>query len=364
MTGPIRINHDEIDTIIRQVSEVFTGAGDTTPHADTPGIDPAVNQAVAEHDEEDIDVGRSGNEDVETTRNVSREMKEHDEEGRDNLSNVSSSTGLDGRGGTGAGAGAVRSDTAAPAGMGTMPAAGGMPPGGMSGAAYDPSMGMYQSQMPMNQYAPVVDYSAYTPTPATATQYDVTHAPNKEELREAIYQAIRSGNYNSGEPGDDRPRQGGGSRRSGEGDSELEQAYLDAADAYVQAGIPYAWGGGHGPTPGISGGISDGGGHADAMGDYNKQGLDCSGFARAVHYDATGSDDLHGTAAMQYDMTEPVHPDDARPGDLYFPDSAGRPPGHVQVYVGGDQVAEAQQSGTNIMYSDLQPGEFRRVPGY
>ena len=133
---------------------------------------------------------------------------------------------------------------------------------------------------------------------------------------------------------------------------------------YVQAGIPYAWGGGHGPTPGISGGISDGGGHADAMGDYNKQGLDCSGFARAVHYDATGSDDLHGTAAMQYDMTEPVHPDDARPGDLYFPDSAGRPPGHVQVYVGGDQVAEAQQSGTNIMYSDLQPGEFRRVPGY
>src|SRR5699024_11489943 len=64
VTGPIRINHDESDTIIRQVSEVFTGAGDTTPHAETPGIDPAVNQAVAAHDEEDIGVGRSGNEEI------------------------------------------------------------------------------------------------------------------------------------------------------------------------------------------------------------------------------------------------------------------------------------------------------------
>src|SRR5699024_4216454 len=45
-------------------------------------------------------------------------------------------------------------------------------------------------------------------------------------------------------------------------------------------------------------------------------------------------------------------------------DSSGRPPTNVPVYAGGDQVAETQQSGTNIMYSDRQPGEFRLVPGY
>lgn len=358
---PIRINHDEIEQFLRRAGAVFEETRDTDRHVDTPGLDPAVNSALAADDEEESELGRQGVDDIEVTRRGSREMEEAgdaaagelDGEGRDEGPRTSGAPNL--------------FDTSADTGGNPYATPGlpsGMAPGGVSAATYNPDIGMYGSTMPMSQYAPTVDYAAYTPTPAMATQYDVNHAPNRDELREAIYQAVRGGGYNSGEDGDTRPRAGGGSRRGGEGDTELEQRFIDAMDSYVQAGIPYAWGGGHGPTPGISGGISDGGGHADAMGDYNKQGLDCSGFVRAVHYDATGSDDLHGTAAMQYDMTEPVHPDDARPGDLYFPDSAGRPPAHVQVYAGGDQVAEAQQSGTDIMYSDLQPGEFRRVPGY
>lgn len=329
---------------------------------DGAGIDPAVAEAMGLRDEEARTAADNGEEDGETTMVAVDQARAHADAagtGIDGIDTNAVTTGGQGMspGGQAAGAG------------GGMPVGGDMsqmPVGGASAGAMPNEMGMYPSMMPtMQTAAPMVDYSAYTPTPMTATQYDLNNAPNRAELQEAIYQAIRSGEYNSGEPGDTRPRSGGGSN-SAEGETELEQAYLDAMDELVGAEppIPYAWGGGHGGEPGLSGGISDGGGHADAMGDYNKTGLDCSGFTRYVHYMATGNDDLNGTAAMQYDMTAPVAAEDARPGDLFFPDSAGRPPGHVASYAGGDQMAEAQQSGTDLMFSDLPPGEFRRHPDY
>lgn len=126
-------------------------------------------------------------------------------------------------------------------------------------------------------------------------------------------------------------------------------------------GMPYAWGGGHGAAPGPSQGISDGGGPADRAGDYRKVGLDCSGLARYVTAQMYGID-IGGTSESQYASGTPVSASQARPGDLVFPASAGRPPGHVQVLMpGGSSVLEAPSSGQTVKISPLAAGsEFRR----
>lgn len=123
-------------------------------------------------------------------------------------------------------------------------------------------------------------------------------------------------------------------------------------------GIPYAWGGG--ALDGPSKGISDGGGPADRAGDYNKVGFDCSGLARYIHYQMTGQE-VARTSESQYATGMAISASQARPGDFFFPDSAGRPPGHVQVYIGNNQVVEAPSSGQTVKISALRPGEFRRM---
>lgn len=217
---------------------------------------------------------------------------------------------------------------------------------------------------------PTQQYEWYEPTPATATQYDVTHAPNRQQLADDIYNALNDSEANggnseavgTGQPGDDRPRPSGADRGSINqySDDERDRKAQEIQEHWVSQGVPYAWGGGHGSEPGPTQGISDGGGQADRMGDYNKIGLDCSGYGRQVIYELTGQDLAFGSAADQYNTGTPVSPDEARPGDLVFPESAGRPPQHIQVYAGGNQVSEAQQSGTDLMFSELTPSEFRR----
>lgn len=117
----------------------------------------------------------------------------------------------------------------------------------------------------------------------------------------------------------------------------------------MQPPIPYAWGGGS--LEGPSQGISDGGGYADACGDYNKIGFDCSGLSRYVTYQTLG-EEIPRTSQPQFSYCIPV----AQPmiGDLGFP--AGGNPGHVVVYVGGGTVFEAQQSGTFLMFAPAQAG--------
>ncbi|ORW08501.1 MULTISPECIES: C40 family peptidase [Mycolicibacter] len=123
-------------------------------------------------------------------------------------------------------------------------------------------------------------------------------------------------------------------------------------------GTPYAWGGG--ALDGPSQGISDGGGPADRAGDYKKIGFDCSGLSRYLTYQSTGHE-IPRTSEAQYAAGVPVSAAQARPGDLFFPNSAGRPPGHVQVYIGNNQVVEAPSSGQTVKISPLRPGEFRRM---
>ncbi|MFZ2238698.1 MAG: C40 family peptidase [Gordonia amarae] len=146
----------------------------------------------------------------------------------------------------------------------------------------------------------------------------------------------------------------------GVGDNDFQKTLLARANEAVAAGIPYAWGGGslEGPT----GGIHDGGA-ADAAGDYNKSGFDCSGLARYLIYQSSGVE-IPRTSEAQFSSGVEVSASDARIGDLVFPNYAfhgGGGPSHVQVYVGDGLVVEAQQSGTNMMYSKVPAGRFVRV---
>lgn len=129
------------------------------------------------------------------------------------------------------------------------------------------------------------------------------------------------------------------------GATEYEQRIIDLANEVVAAGIPYAWGGG--TVDGPSQGITDGGA-ADAAGDYNKIGFDCSGLARWLVYQASGVE-IPRVSGDQYGAGYLVSAAEARPGDLAYDNNPGK---HVMVYVGDGLVVEAQKSGTNIMFSD------------
>jgi hypothetical protein len=142
----------------------------------------------------------------------------------------------------------------------------------------------------------------------------------------------------------------------GTGSNIFEQRLLANAQQVAAARLPYTWGGG--TVNGPSGGIRDGGA-ADAAGDYRKRGFDCSSLARYLVYQSSGVE-IPRTSQAQYSAGITINPASARPGDLLFPSSAGIPPHHVQVYVGGGKVIEAQQSGTIIGYADARPGTFKR----
>lgn len=142
---------------------------------------------------------------------------------------------------------------------------------------------------------------------------------------------------------------GGGSGSAGPssgGSNAYEKKIIDLANQVVGANIPYAWGGGG--LDGPSQGTTDNGGGADAAGDYNKVGYDCSGLARYLVYQASGVE-IPRTSGEQFSAGQLVSAADARPGDLAFD---GNPQNHVMIYVGDGKVCEAQMSGTNIMFSD------------
>ncbi len=152
----------------------------------------------------------------------------------------------------------------------------------------------------------------------------------------------------------------GGSGTAGpnsSGSNAFEQRVLSMARQVVAANLPYAWGGG--TLNGPSQGISDGGGGADAAGDYGKVGFDCSGLARYLVYQASGIE-IPRTSQAQFAAGMTISASDARPGDLLFPSYSGVPPGHVQIYVGDGKVVEAQRSGTTLMYSNAPAGTFKR----
>lgn len=132
------------------------------------------------------------------------------------------------------------------------------------------------------------------------------------------------------------------------GGSETAQTVIEAARK--QLGQPYAWGGGTAAGP--SRGIRDGG-VADAHGDYNKTGFDCSGLTLYAY--AQAGITLPRVSAEQYHAGKHVPIKQAQPGDLVFWSSTGDPAGihHVAIYLGNGKILEAPQSGSVVKESAL-----------
>lgn len=123
-----------------------------------------------------------------------------------------------------------------------------------------------------------------------------------------------------------------------------------AAVAWTQKnlGIPYSWGGGtpQGPTKGIAQGAGT-------------VGYDCSAFTQAAW--AHAGVQLPRDTYDQMKVGAPVaNIQQAQPGDLLFPE-----PGHVMLYLGNGQAAEAPHTGgqtQNIPVSGMSFVSIRR-PG-
>jgi hypothetical protein len=121
------------------------------------------------------------------------------------------------------------------------------------------------------------------------------------------------------------------------GGSSEGVAAINYACVEVAKGTPYVWGGGHGPTPGPTGG-----------------GLDCSGLARYAYAQAVGGDPIgEGSTSTEWaelggqrfsgaQGTGPL-----RPGDLLYWTNNGAASGihHVAIYLGANQVVEEPETG-------------------
>jgi cell wall-associated NlpC family hydrolase len=138
------------------------------------------------------------------------------------------------------------------------------------------------------------------------------------------------------------PAPAGNATPAGEGDSSAAQAAIDAAMAY--RGTPYAWGGGgtRGPGPGLDP-------------DEGVIGFDCSGLTQYA-YGQAGIGIARNSRA-QYASLPKVPTEDMRPGDLVFwatdvsaPDTIH----HVAIWLGGDRILEAPQSGSVVTVSGMR----------
>lgn len=138
------------------------------------------------------------------------------------------------------------------------------------------------------------------------------------------------------------PAPSGNSTPAGAGNASAAQRAIDAAMAY--RGTRYAWGGGGSTGPGWGWGIDDG-----------VWGFDCSGLTQYAYAEAGIS--IPRNSRWQYSALPKVSRDDLRPGDLVFwatdtsdPDTIH----HVAIWLGGDEILEAPQSGSVVKISDMR----------
>ena len=118
--------------------------------------------------------------------------------------------------------------------------------------------------------------------------------------------------------------------------------------ALSELGTTYAWGGGDadGPTQGIRDG-----GVADAFGDFDKVGFDCSGLM--VYAFAGAGKALPHYSGYQAEAGPTFPIDQRKPGDLLFwADDDGIH--HVALYLGDDTMVEAPESGKVVRISPVR----------
>jgi len=128
---------------------------------------------------------------------------------------------------------------------------------------------------------------------------------------------------------------------AGPGSSSAAQTAIAAAKRYL--GTPYAWGGGgtRGPGPGLDP-------------DEGVIGFDCSGLTQYAYGQAGIA--IARNSRAQYTSLPKVSSDDLQPGDLVFWGSDSSDPGtieHVAIYLGGNQVIQAPQSGDVVKISRM-----------
>jgi cell wall-associated NlpC family hydrolase len=100
-------------------------------------------------------------------------------------------------------------------------------------------------------------------------------------------------------------------------------------------GIPYRWGG-----------------------ENVVDGMDCSGFVRAV-YNLCGLS-IPRTSRDQYKAGEPVIKEDLRDGDLVFFGSSEDTINHVGIYVGGSRFVHAPKRGEDIRATSVDESYFEK----
>ncbi len=117
-------------------------------------------------------------------------------------------------------------------------------------------------------------------------------------------------------------------------------AFIAAAEKEI--GLPYVWGGG--TYTGPSGEAANG-----------EPGFDCSGLVMYAAYQASnGAIRLEHYTGDQVNDGQPVAWADKQPGDLIFYTYPGDTvPHHVVIYLGGDQIFQAPETGQNVGYGTL-----------
>lgn len=200
-----------------------------------------------------------------------------------------------------------------------------------AGQEYDRAMGAGTSTAPAAQETPEAAEAPETPEGAeTPEAPDEAVAPETPETPENPAEAIADA-LDPSSPD-----------TSGSAEEKIERVIKRAES---QLGLPYAWGGGnfYGPTKGIRDG-----GVADAHGDYNKVGFDCSGLMMYAFYGV--GIELQHYSGYQYTAGKQVPSSEAKRGDMLFW------PGHVALYLGDGKMIEAPQSGDVVKISDVRWG--------
>lgn len=115
------------------------------------------------------------------------------------------------------------------------------------------------------------------------------------------------------------------------------EATIAVQAALSQLGVPYVW-----------------------AGSSPDQGFDCSGLMYWAWGQAGRS--IPRPADYQRDDAIPISYEDLQPGDLVF---YGEPPSHVAMYIGGDQIVDAPQTGEYVeiktMWYSRKPMSYGRV---
>jgi cell wall-associated NlpC family hydrolase len=141
--------------------------------------------------------------------------------------------------------------------------------------------------------------------------------------------------------GDVAPAPSGNQTRAGTGSATAAQIAIDAALAHQ--GTRYAWGGGGSNGPG-----------AGQSPDVGVIGFDCSGLTQYAYAQADVS--IPRNSRSQYSQLPKVSSNDLQAGDLVFWATDPSDPEtihHVALYLGGDKVVHAPESGDVIKVADM-----------